>query len=157
MNLLGGVMVLKETTFNEIKKILSEQVLDVNIEKSKKLMEILSSVIAESNEDLKCMNPLLIVDNDVVIGFLGAKNDIVVEKQAEIYYAIFIENRGNGYMTRAIKLYIEHLKVNFCNMDCIRAFIENDNIASMMVCKKNEFIKVGTINDNMMEWRYQIG
>lgn len=51
-------MVLKETT-------LSEQVLDVNIEKSMKLMEILSSVIAESNEDLKCMNPLLIVDNDV--------------------------------------------------------------------------------------------
>jgi RimJ/RimL family protein N-acetyltransferase len=60
-------------------------------------------------------------------------------------------------MTRALKLYIEYLKVNFCNMNCIRAFIENDNIASIMVCKKNEFIKVGTISDNMMEWRYQIG
>lgn len=150
-------MVLKETTFNEIKKILSEQVWDVNIEKSKKLMEILSSVIAESNEYLKCMNPLLIVDNDVVIGFLGAKNDIVVEKQAEIYYAIFTEYRGNGYMTRALKIYIEYLKVNFCNMNYIRAFIENDNIASMMVCMKNEFIKVETTNDNMMEWCYRIG
>jgi len=150
-------MVLKETSFNEIKKILSEHVLDVNIEKSMRLMEILSSAIAESNEDLKCMNPLLIVDNDVLIGFLGAKNNIVVEKQAEIYYAIFTEYQGNGYMTGALKLYIELLKANFCNMDCIRAFIENDNIASMMVCMKNEFIKVGTINDNMMEWRYQIG
>ena len=93
----------------------------------------------------------------MLIGFLGAKNDIAVENQAELYYAIFTEYQGNGYMARALKLYIEHLKVNFCNMNCIIDFIVNDNIASMMVCKKNEIIKVGTINDNMMEWRYQIG
>lgn len=150
-------MVLKEATFNEIKKILSEQVMDVNLEKSNKLMEILSSVIAESNEDLKCMNPLLIVEDDVEIGFLGAKNNVVAEKQAEIYYMIFSEYRGNGNMTRALKLYIDYLKSNFSEVNCMRAFIENDNSSSMMACKKNGFIKVGTIDDNMMEWRYQIG
>jgi RimJ/RimL family protein N-acetyltransferase len=148
-------MILKEMTFNEIKKIIPEQVSDVHIEKSNKLMEILSSVVAESNGDLKCMNPLLIVEDDVEIGFLGAKNNIVAEKQAEIYYMIFSEYRGNGYMTRALKLYIEYLKSNFSEVICIKAFIENDNISSMIACKKNGFIKVGKIDENMMEWRYQ--
>ena len=128
-------MILKETTFNEIKKIIPEQVSDVHIEKCNKLMEILSSFIAESNGDLKCMNPLLI---------------------AEIYYMIFSEYRGNGYMTRALKLYIEYLISNFSEVNCIRAFIENDNFSSMMACKKNGFIEVGTIDDNMMAWCYQI-
>lgn len=150
-------MVLKETTFNEIKKILSGQVVDVNLEKSNKLMVILSSVIAESNEDLKCMYPLLIVEDGVEIGFLGAKNNIVAEKQAEIYYMIFSEYRGNGYMTKTLKLYIDYLKSDYSEVNCMRAYIENDNRSSMMACKKNGFIKVGTIDDNMMEWRYQIG
>lgn len=153
---MGGLMKLKETTFNEVQKLLSKQKTGPNIEKSKKLMEILSNIVAESKEDLTCMNPLLIVNEDTVIGYMGAKDNINNLKQAEIYYEILTEYQRKGYMTRALKLYIEFLKRNYSDVKCVRVFIEDYNIASMMVCKKNHFLKVGESDNNMVEWFYKI-
>ncbi|WP_342598171.1 GNAT family protein [Psychrobacillus sp. FSL H8-0483] len=85
-----------------------------------------------------------------IIGTIGFHNWSSEHKRAEIAYAIFPEQWGNGYATEAVKKVISY-GFNELNLTRIGAVVFTENKASNVLLEKLGFEKEGVLRNYMYQ------
>lgn len=87
--------------------------------------------------------------------FLGIVEGILVDDVLLISYFVDVKYQGNGVCTQALGLFINYIKRNNPHVKRLKALINNLNLASLKVVKKNNF-KLSSINEFVQSWVYDL-
>ena len=85
----------------------------------------------------KKKNSLTVLLDNTRIGFVGLK---INEDKAEISYIFDSDYTGEGYCSEVVKVLVD-ISFNKLNLTKLYAYTKEDNVASIKVLTKNEFIK----------------
>lgn len=161
-------IILKPLTFNQLLKYVKDDnslTTELNLKEtsrtiSPELKEALENTIipnvADTQKDYLYSTLWIVIlnaDNKMVgdICIVGEPN---ADGEIEIGYGTYDEFRKRGFMTEAVRGMIEWAKTQ-SKVKSIFASTEKDNIASLSVLRKNNFVKVGE-TETLLNWRLKL-
>lgn len=96
----------------------------------------------------ECVNWVITLkESDVMIGTIGFYRMKLEHYRAETGYMTLPQFNGKGYVTEALQAIINY-GFNTMQLHSIEALVDPDNIGSIKVLEKCEFVKEGHIKEN---------
>lgn len=115
------------------------------VKDSEKILDALSEEAKE--KDSYVLKAIVLKENNKMIGTIDARIFGEGQKDAEFGYCLNPKYWNKGYMSEALKAFMEALHKE-CNIENIFGSFERENIASKRVMQKNEMYYYETVRRN---------
>ena len=115
------------------------------VKDSEKILDALSKEAKE--KDSYVLKAIVLKENNKMIGTIDARIFGEGQKDAEFGYCLNPKYWNKGYMSEALKAFMEALHKE-CNIENIFGSFERENIASKRVMQKNEMYYYETVKRN---------
>ena len=115
------------------------------VKDSEKILDALSKEAKE--KDSYVLKAIVLKENNKMIGTIDARIFGEGQKDAEFGYCLNPKYWNKGYMSEALKAFMEALHME-CNIENIFGSFERENIASKRVMQKNEMYYYETVKRN---------